>query len=85
MTEVPFQKNTRKKLGLCSLPVRAVFEALFVLLVFVPVLLFLFKWPSAQNYIHGKVLSVSIFFSMIKSVKKMIVFDFIENTSCTKL
>jgi hypothetical protein len=57
MKEVPLQNFRRKKLGICSLPVRAVCEALIVLIVFVPVLLFLFKWPSAQNLIHGKVLS----------------------------
>ena len=46
---------------------RIVCETLFVLLVFIPVLLFLFKWPSAQNLIHGKVLSVWIFYSINKN------------------
>jgi len=58
--EVPLRDLRQKKLGICSLPVRAVCETLIVLVVFIPLLLFLFKWPSAQNLIHGKVLSVSI-------------------------
>jgi hypothetical protein len=57
VTEIPLPENRRKKIRICSLPVRVVCETLLVLLVFVPLLLFLFKWPSAQNLIHGKVLS----------------------------
>jgi hypothetical protein len=68
--EVPLPQHRKKKFGICSLPVRIVCETLFVLLVFVPVLLFLFKWPSAKNLIHGKVLSVSLF-PLIQSMKKL--------------
>jgi len=64
MKEVSLQENRQKRSKICSLPVRVVCETLFVLLIFVPVLLFFFKWPSAQNLIHGKVLSVNNF-SMI--------------------
>ena len=58
--EVPIQNLPKKKLRICSLPVRAICEALVVLVVFVPVIFFLFQWPSVKNFIHGKVLSVSL-------------------------
>ena len=67
--EVPLRNLERKKLRICSLPVRAICESLIILVIFVPVLLFLFKWPSAKNLIHGKVLSVSLH-SIMKSIRR---------------
>jgi len=39
------------------MPVRAICEGLLVLVFFIPVLLFLFQWPNAKQFIRGKVLS----------------------------
>lgn len=55
------ERGQTKKFRLCSLPVRIVCETLVLLLIFAPLLLFLFKWPSAQNLIHEKVLAVRFF------------------------
>jgi hypothetical protein len=71
MKEVPLRDNKRNKSRICSAPLRVGFEILFVLLVFIPLFLFLFTWPNARNFIHGKVLSVIIFFffSITKLIK----------------
>ena len=61
MKEVSVGERQQKKSSICSLPVRIVCEIFCVLLVFVPLLLFVFAWPNAKTVIHGKVLSVSAF------------------------
>ena len=60
LKEVPLDGRRRKKLPLCSLPIRLTLEVLLILLLFVPAIIFLMKWPAAKSFIHGKVLSVSI-------------------------
>lgn len=57
LKEIPRLDRRQKKIRLCSLPIRAICEGLLIFVVFIPVLLFLFKWPSAKQFIHGKVLS----------------------------
>ncbi|UJR37080.1 hypothetical protein I4U23_029784 [Adineta vaga] len=55
--EVPLPERRRRKFTLCSLPVRLTLEILLVLLVFIPAIIFLLKWPDAKNFIRGTVLS----------------------------
>ncbi|CAF0885908.1 unnamed protein product [Adineta steineri] len=57
MKEVSIPERRRRKLAICSLPVRITCEILLVLLVFVPLFIFLLTWPDAKTFIHGKVLS----------------------------
>ncbi|CAF0950770.1 unnamed protein product [Adineta ricciae] len=57
LKEVPLDGRRRKKLSLCSLPIRLTLEILLILLLFVPAIMFLMKWPTAKSFIHGKVLS----------------------------
>ncbi len=49
------QRNTR----ICSISVRIICEALILLVLFVPLLLFIFKWPSVENLIQSKILTVN--------------------------
>lgn len=61
MKEVSLREIKRKKDSpLCSLPIRIICEVLLVCFLFVPLLLFVFKWPAAEHLIHGKVLAVSV-------------------------
>jgi hypothetical protein len=55
------EKKQKRKTSICSLPVRIACEIFCVLLVFVPLLLFVFAWPTVKTAISGKVLSVSTF------------------------
>jgi len=57
LKEVPSRDNRRNRSRFCSLPIRAICEGLLVLAVFVPLLIFLIKWPTAKAFIHEKVLS----------------------------
>ena len=51
----------KRNTGICSFPVRVICETLFLLLVFIPLFLFVLKWPNVENIIHGKVLAVNTF------------------------
>jgi hypothetical protein len=61
MKETTLMDNQRKKSWIHSLVPRLVCEALLVLLIFVPILLFVLNWSSIKGVIQGKVLSVRDF------------------------
>ena len=47
-----------QRLRPCSFPVRTIYEFVFVLLFSVPLLLFVFKWPTVEHVIQDKILAV---------------------------
>lgn len=49
--------QSRRKCGICSLIPRLICITLVLLLIFVPLFLFLLKWSTIKDVIHGKVLS----------------------------
>jgi hypothetical protein len=49
----------RRNSGTCSLPVRVICETLFLLLLFMPLVLFVSKWPNVEHLIQEKVLAVN--------------------------
>jgi hypothetical protein len=53
----------RRSSGICSLPVRVIFETLLILLFFIPLFLFVSKWPNVETIIHDKVLAVNKFYT----------------------
>lgn len=60
------QRNTR----ICSLSVRIICETLILLVLFVPLLLFIFKWPNVENLIQSKILTVNKYKKLKKKENK---------------
>lgn len=48
-----------RNVGICSTAVRLICEIFFLLILFVPILLFVTQWPNVEHVIQDKILAVS--------------------------
>lgn len=73
-------RRSPRKCGLCSRIPRVICYILLLVLIFVPLFLFLLKWATLKELIHGKVLSVRLFLFLKQSVQTSSICSHLEST-----